>query len=46
MTEAAPVNSLSQRTADAGGEALAGRRRGLAAFLPFVGRALLPSLYS
>ena len=44
MTQAARLTSLSQRTADAGGEALAGRRHGLAAFLPFVGPAVVASV--
>jgi manganese transport protein len=36
--------NLSERTAAAGREALAGQRRGLRAFLPFVGPAVIASI--
>jgi manganese transport protein len=39
-----PTRSLSARTVFAGQEALAGRRRGLRAFLPFAGPAVIASV--
>lgn len=39
-----PRRSLSERTALAGAETLAGRRRGLRGFLPFAGPALIASV--
>jgi len=44
MSEAAEVNRMSQRTTFAAREALAGRRRGLRAFAPFVGPAVIVSV--
>lgn len=44
MPDAARFDSWSRRTEQAGGEALSGRRRGLAAFLPFVGPAVVASV--
>jgi manganese transport protein len=39
-----PHGSLSERTSRAGAEALAGRRRGIRAFLPFAGPAIIASV--
>ncbi len=46
MTTDSPVpkSSLSQRTVDAGREALTGQRRGLRALLPFAGPAIIASV--
>jgi manganese transport protein len=44
MSEAVAIASLSDRTAQAGRIALAGRRRGLRGFLPFVGPAVVASI--
>jgi len=44
MSEAAVVASLSARTEQAAHVSLAGRRRGLRGFLPFVGPAVVASI--
>lgn len=44
MSEAIGRADLSERTVAAGREALAGRRRGLRAFLPFAGPAVIASI--